>query len=186
MIRFLDNASNGYGTGVSIGGGGATVIGGGESAINAEPALTANDSEVLWLCNDGNIDFYTRYQDGSSSAVHTYIDTNGVFHTLGLTGDLFKVVNSANVNKSISGNSGVEVKFSVTIPSGYIGLCYGGYSTSGPGGAINVYSSASINPVITGKGPGTYTCSVWFRNYTGTTYSADLSIQIICIKGTTA
>ena len=44
-----------------------------------ESALTANDSEVLYLTNDGNIDFYTNCQNGSSSAVHTYIDTKGTF-----------------------------------------------------------------------------------------------------------
>lgn len=79
MIRFLDNASNSYGIGVSIGGGGATIIGGGESALNMESALTANDSEVLYLCNDNQIDFYTNCQDGASSAMHTYIDNAGTF-----------------------------------------------------------------------------------------------------------
>jgi len=79
MIRFLDNASNGYGTGVSIGGGGATIIGGGESALNMESALSANDQESLFLCNDSSIDFYTNCQDGASSAMHTYIDNAGTF-----------------------------------------------------------------------------------------------------------
>ncbi len=79
MIRFLDNADNEYGTGVSIGGGGATIIGGGESALTMESALTSNDQEVLFLCNDNQIDFYTNCQNGASSAMHTYIDNAGTF-----------------------------------------------------------------------------------------------------------
>ncbi len=80
MIRFLDNNLNGDGSGISIGGGGATILGGGESALIMESALDRNDREVLYLCNDSQIDFYTNCQSGTGSAVHTWIDTSGFFN----------------------------------------------------------------------------------------------------------
>ncbi len=78
MIKFKDNATSTDGNGIIIGGGGLTVIGGGESADNMSASLSGNEEKLL-LCNDGNIDFYTNCQNGASSAVHTYIDTSGIF-----------------------------------------------------------------------------------------------------------
>lgn len=78
MIKFKDNTADEYGNGIVIGGGGLTVIGGGESADTMSASLSAG-VEKLVLCNDGNIDFYTNCQNGASSAVHTYIDNNGIF-----------------------------------------------------------------------------------------------------------
>lgn len=52
MIRFIDNTSNNYGNGISIGGGGSTVIGAGESAISY---VTNGGDERLFLLSDGAI-----------------------------------------------------------------------------------------------------------------------------------
>lgn len=79
MIRFLDNTGDTYGNGISIGGGGATVVGGGESASVMQSAVVSNGgSELLVLCNDGNVDVYTNCQNGSGSAVHYTFGSNGV------------------------------------------------------------------------------------------------------------
>ena len=56
MIRFLNNTTDTSGNGISIGGGGVTVIGAGESSQNLTPA--ANE-ESLYLTSDGSIKFYT-------------------------------------------------------------------------------------------------------------------------------
>lgn len=52
MIRFIDNTSNAYGNGISIGGGGSTVIGAGESAMSY---VTNGEDERLFLLSDGDI-----------------------------------------------------------------------------------------------------------------------------------
>jgi hypothetical protein len=52
MIRFIDNTSDNYGSGISIGGGGSTVIGAGESAMSY---ATNGGDERLFLLSDGAI-----------------------------------------------------------------------------------------------------------------------------------
>ena len=52
MIRFIDNTSDAYGNGISIGGGGSTVIGAGESAMSY---VTNGGDERLFLLSDGAI-----------------------------------------------------------------------------------------------------------------------------------
>lgn len=52
MIRFIDNTSDTYGNGISIGGGGSTVIGAGESAMSF---VTNGGDERLFLLSDGSI-----------------------------------------------------------------------------------------------------------------------------------
>ena len=74
MIKWIDNTADAYGNGIRIGGGGATIIGGGESASQAN---VSGGDEVLYLMNDAGIDFYSNCQDGLSSAKHMTFDTSG-------------------------------------------------------------------------------------------------------------
>ena len=74
MIKWIDNTADTYGNGIRIGGGGATIIGGGESADL--PSVSGGD-EILYLMNDGNIDFYSNCQNGLDSAKHMSFDTSG-------------------------------------------------------------------------------------------------------------
>ena len=77
IIKFINNTADEYGNGIRIGGGGATIIGGGESADL--PSVSGGD-EVLYLMNDGNIDFYSNCQDGLGSAKHMTFDTAGTLN----------------------------------------------------------------------------------------------------------
>ena len=76
IIRFIAGDQNG--SGISIGDGGTTVIGGGESATLLEPASGSGASEKLILANDTGIDFYVNCQNGLDSAVHVTMGTNGM------------------------------------------------------------------------------------------------------------
>lgn len=108
MIKWIDNTGDTYGNGIRIGGGGATIIGGGESADL--PSLSGGD-EVLYLMNDGNIDFYSNCQEGLSSAKHMTFD---VYGTLNVPTDV-----KVNGNSVIhSGNIGSQsVKYATTAGS---------------------------------------------------------------------
>jgi len=58
MIRFIDNIVDTYGNGISIGGGGQTVIGGGESADTMVSSLSNNGTEIMYIGNDGDVNIF--------------------------------------------------------------------------------------------------------------------------------
>lgn len=82
MIRFIDNTSDTYGNGISIGGGGQTIIGGGESSDTAAGQAGTGGSEIMWICNDGAIEFYPNLQNGWTTSYKNYIGTNGHFYSV--------------------------------------------------------------------------------------------------------
>lgn len=61
------------GLGIKIGGGGGTTIYSGE----AGDLIDTDKSEILNLASDGQINFYTNYNDGASSGYRTYISKAG-------------------------------------------------------------------------------------------------------------
>lgn len=73
MIRFLDNTSDAYGNGISIGGGGAVVIGAGESAISMSVSA---DTETLYLLSDGAINVEA-HGDTIANRIGFQVDTSG-------------------------------------------------------------------------------------------------------------
>lgn len=77
MINWIDNTADTYGNGIRIGGGGATIIGGGESA--SLPSVSGGD-EILYLMNDAAIDFYSNCQEGLNSAKHMTFDKYGTLN----------------------------------------------------------------------------------------------------------
>ena len=77
MIRFIDNTSDVYGNGISIGGGGQTIIGGGESADALVGQAGTAGAEVMWICNDGDIDFFPGQQNGYDATQKMTLNTSG-------------------------------------------------------------------------------------------------------------
>ena len=77
VIKWKPDAGSGYGEGIVIGGGGATVIGGGESADTMANTFSSGDSEIMYICNDGAIDFYTNCQNGAPSYPQFSMRTDG-------------------------------------------------------------------------------------------------------------
>ena len=86
MIRFIDNTSDTYGNGISIGGGGQTIIGGGESADAMAAQAGTAGGEIMWIGNDGNIEFYPNLQNGWTTSYKNYIDTSGYYHGIKVYG----------------------------------------------------------------------------------------------------
>lgn len=76
MIKFIDNTGDEYGNGISIGGGGLTIIGGGESA-DAVASGKSGGEEMLYLANDQSVQIITGVQNGLSSAKTFEFKTDG-------------------------------------------------------------------------------------------------------------
>ena len=74
MIRFLNNDTNTYGNGISIGYGGVAILAGGEAANVVEPEYSP-DAEKVVLASDGTIDFVVNCQN---TAVTVTMSTAGL------------------------------------------------------------------------------------------------------------
>lgn len=79
MIRFIDNATDGNGNGISIGGGGQTIIGGGESANVLTDQAGTGGAEIMQIGNDASIEMFANLQSGYSTANYKKLtwDTTG-------------------------------------------------------------------------------------------------------------
>ena len=64
MIKFIDNTADVNGNGIAIGGGGATIIGGGESATAMAGAVGSGGDEILYLGNDSHVYVFSNLQNG--------------------------------------------------------------------------------------------------------------------------
>ena len=79
MIHFLDNNTNTYGNGIAIGGGGVTILGGGEAANTLAQQYADNvDTEKAIVAADTTIDFYVNCQSGIAGAKVVTLSTAGL------------------------------------------------------------------------------------------------------------
>ena len=98
MLRFIDNTGDEYGNGISIGGGGATIIGGGESADVAAGQVSGG-SEILYLCNDGDVNIFSNMQNGWDSRKTFTFNTSGNIIANGFGSDTSMTVHPSNSNE---------------------------------------------------------------------------------------
>ena len=96
IIKFIDNTSDSTGQGIAIGGGGLTIIGGGESADAARDMYAGGDREDMLICNDYVIDFYSNCQSGMKSSKH-YTMASGV-----ITSESFNATSSYKINNKVA------------------------------------------------------------------------------------
>ena len=75
MIRFISGDENG--SGISIGDGGTTVIGGGDSAALLQPVDGTGAADKMIVASDTTIDFYTNCQNGTAGAAKVTLSTAG-------------------------------------------------------------------------------------------------------------
>lgn len=76
IIRFIVGDVNG--SGISIGDGGTTIIGGGESAKTLEPADGSGQSERMIVASDGTIEFVVNCQNGADGAITVTLSKAGL------------------------------------------------------------------------------------------------------------
>lgn len=87
MIKFVDNNADMYGNGICIGGGGLTIIGGGESADIVLSQHTSGGGEYMIVANDAAIDFFSNVQNGWNSRKAGSFDTSGYWNGAGFKKD---------------------------------------------------------------------------------------------------
>lgn len=124
MITFVDNNADTYGNGICIGGGGLTIIGGGESANAVLSQHTSGGNEYMIVANDGAIDFFSNLQNGWNSRKAGSFDTSGYWNGAGfkkdnssdsyvlLGGGGHKAISSLSVNYASSAGSASSVAWS--------------------------------------------------------------------------
>ena len=124
MITFVDNKVDMYGNGICIGGGGLTIIGGGESASEALKQHTSGGDENMIVANDTAIDFFSNVQNGWNSRKVGSFDTSGYWNGVGfkkdnsndsyvlLGGGGHKAISSLSVNYASSAGSASSVAWS--------------------------------------------------------------------------
>lgn len=76
MIRFISGDQNG--SGISIGDGGTTIIGSGESASLLEPASGEGAAERMIISGDTTIEFWVNCQNGADDAVQVTLSRTGL------------------------------------------------------------------------------------------------------------
>lgn len=188
MITFVDNNADTYGNGICIGGGGLTIIGGGESASEALKQHTSGGDENMIVANDAAIDFFSNVQNGWNSRKVGSFDTSGYWNGVGfkkdnsndsyvlLGGGGHKTISSLSVNYASSAGSASSVAWSnvsgrptklsqFTNDSGYItssGSC--AYATSAGNADTVDGEHASAFTRIVGR-HGIYTSGTAPYNY---------------------
>jgi hypothetical protein len=167
MITFVDNNVDANGNGICIGGGGLTIIGGGESASNILSKYTNGGEERMIVANDAAIDFFSNMSSGWDSRKAGSFDTSGYWNGVGfkkdnssdnyvlLGGGGHKAISSLSVSYANSAGSANSVAWSnvngrptkvsqFTNDSGYItssGSC--SYATSA--GSANSVAWSNVN-----------------------------------------
>ena len=76
IIRFISGDANG--SGISIGDGGTTIIGSGESASLLEPAAGSGAAERMIIAGDTTIEFVVNCQNGADNAKTVTMSTAGL------------------------------------------------------------------------------------------------------------
>ena len=124
MITFVDNNADTHGNGICIGGGGLTIIGGGESANAVLSQHTSGGNEYMIVANDAAIDFFSNLQNGWNSRKAGSFDTSGYWNGAGfkkdnssdsyvlLGGGGHKAISSLSVNYASSAGSASSVAWS--------------------------------------------------------------------------
>lgn len=170
MIEFIDNSSDAYGNGIAIGGGGLTIIGGGESADAVKSTSTTGGDERLILANDGAIDIYTNCQNGVDKATHITIDNTGLYSGTaakansvpwsGVTGKPSTYTPSSHNHTVIQGTSSTSA-----VPGkANDGFCEFYYNVNN-GLANNMPSSNNANAIISiSRHAGDYTSQLGFSS----------------------
>ena len=156
MIKFINNTDNSWGNGIAIGGGGQAIIGGGESSDVMMSQTSNNGDEIMWIGNDGDINFFSNLQSGWDYRKEMKFDTGGdlyVSRYVRAAGFIHTSINSDSYVLKAGGGYKAESSLSVSYASSAGSSSYATYLSHlslTNGGTLNsssgtfAFSSSSI------------------------------------------
>lgn len=136
-------------------------------------AISEADGKISATASDlGNMVPVDSVTSGNMHSVTSHAVANAMSNQ-------FVNIASSAISLTIAANTGTSGSFTFTVPSGYKVIGFNGYITSGPAGAINLYSY--IFDDVFGK-TGTFSSTVFFRNYTSYQQTALIKIYLLCAR----
>ena len=137
-FKVYGGSQNENGMGISVGAGGATIVGAGESAKACESLLRAT-LEELWLTSDSLIRFYTKC-DTIGNKIGAVLDTNLTFYpevsgsgSLGGSGSKWGNVYANNLHGELDGNASTATKLATARTIALTGSVTGSGTFDGSG-----------------------------------------------------
>lgn len=109
IIKFLPGDNNG--SGIAIGDGGTTIIGGGESASLWIPEGTAASAEAMIISNDTDIKFYVNCQNGTGAALLISFNRDGSITAPGGFTGTQKTITSGTAAPSGGSNGDIYIQY---------------------------------------------------------------------------
>ena len=161
MIRFLNSAQT-DGLGISIGGGGVTIVGSGEAPGQYENAVGGAD-ELLILCADGPIEFYAGANNGAGSAKKMTMNADGsLTNTAGFIGVAslaakLKTARTMRVNlestsaASFDGSSNIQPGVNGVLPVANGGTGNSSVDTTPVSGSTKMVTSGGVFAALAAK-----------------------------------
>lgn len=109
IIKFLPGDNNG--SGIAIGDGGTTIIGGGESAALWIPEGTGASTEAMIISNDTDIKFYVNCQSGTGAALLISFNRDGSITAPGGFTGTQKTITSGTAVPSGGSNGDIYIQY---------------------------------------------------------------------------
>lgn len=109
IIKFLPGDNNG--SGIAIGDGGTTIIGGGESAALWIPEGTNASTEAMIISNDTDIKFYVNCQNGTGAALLISFNRDGSITAPGGFTGTQKTITSGTAAPSGGSNGDIYIQY---------------------------------------------------------------------------
>ena len=174
MIKFIDNTANTNGNGIYIGGGGQTIIGGGESANTMAAQVGTAGDEIMYVGNDQNVVIFTNIQSGWDNRKTFTFDTSGNLTATKFIGALQGNADTATkATQDSDGNTinSTYLKLSGGTLTGQLSLASAGLKTSNSAGyTLNQYgnfihqSNTSTDYWNISNNAGNATFSVYYQS----------------------
>ena len=158
MIQFIDNTADASGNGIAIGGGGQTIIGGGESASVMKNNAGTSGAETCWIGNDGTVNIFANLQNGwndrkdfqFTAGGNFFLPTAGNIYFPGGGGITFQADSSEGTGDLVFMYSNSKEKMriwcdgSFTSAAGPNYRCYNSSGTNLYSGRLQIVSSSDI------------------------------------------
>lgn len=153
MIRFIDDTDSANGLGISIGGGGTTIIGGGEAPDKYEESGNGEPERMI-ICADSAIEFYSGANGGAATAKAMTMNANGsLTNAQGFVGNASsatKLQTARTIRTNLASSSAASFDGSGNVSPGVNGVLSVANGGTGNGSVDSTPVSGSSKMVTSG------------------------------------